>query len=70
MLALGLAAFIGAMAWQSPDTGSHRIGVEPWSEQVEREAARCASGGEPELLLIAPYNRELALDCRTIVDEP
>lgn len=70
VLALGLAAFIGAMAWQSPDTGSHRIGVEPWSTQVERQAAACAVDGEPDLLLIAPYNRELALDCPTIVGEP
>ncbi len=70
VLALGLAAFVGAMAWQSPDTGSHRIGVERWSAQVERQQAACASGGAPEDLLIAPYNRALVLDCPSILGEP
>ncbi|MGY3126882.1 hypothetical protein ACVWW9_000381 [Agrococcus sp. UYP33] len=70
VLALGLAAFVGAMAWQSPDTGSHRIGVEPWSVQVDRQAAACGGGDAPEDLLIAPYNRALVLDCPSIVGEP
>ena len=70
VLALGLAAFVGAMAWQSPDTGSHRIGVEPWSAQVDRQAAACEGGDAPEDLLIAPYNRALVLDCPSIVGEP
>ncbi|MET4099411.1 hypothetical protein ABIB37_001648 [Agrococcus sp. UYP10] len=70
VLALGLAAFVGAMAWQSPDTGSHRIGVEPWSVQVDRQAAACEGGDAPEDLLIAPYNRALVLDCPSIVGEP
>ncbi|ROR64899.1 hypothetical protein [Agrococcus jenensis] len=70
VLALGLVAFVGAMAWQSPDTGSHRIGVEPWSVQVDRQAAACEGGDAPEDLLIAPYNRALVLDCPAIVGEP
>ncbi|MGC5076983.1 hypothetical protein [Agrococcus sp. DT81.2] len=66
VLALGLAAFIGAMAWQSPGAGSHRSGVEPWSEQIARQAAACERGQDPGVLFIAPYNRELVLDCPSI----
>lgn len=67
VLAVLVALFVLALAWRSPETGSHRIGVERWSEQVERQAVACASGAEPGVLLIAPYNREVALDCPAIV---
>lgn len=63
VLALGLAAFIGLMAWQSPDAGSHRFGVQAWSEQVDEAQVACAIDDEPEIMYLGPFNREMTLDC-------
>lgn len=65
-LAALLVAFVAALAIQSPDTGSHRGGVEPWSAQARAAHAACERGEQPEALLIAPYNRELRLDCAAL----
>lgn len=63
VLAIGLVAFIGGMAWQSPDAGSHRLGVQAWSEQVVDAQASCSLDGEPEIMYLGPFNREMTLEC-------
>lgn len=70
VLSVGLVAFIGGMAWQSPDSGSHRIGVQAWSEQVVDAQESCSIDGEPEIMYLGPFNREMTLDCEDLETAP